>query len=101
MMLLILTKANLYSDFKIKLFIYIFSFINGGVKDLSTLNINLAFLRNNLSKTENIFKSCGLSKKCQHCNLKPPYMHVFECEIFCLICLEKSHPILYYSLENL
>ena len=40
MMLLILTKANLHSDFKIKLFIYIFSFINGGVKDLSTLNIN-------------------------------------------------------------
>ena len=32
------------------------SFIYGGVSDLSTLNMNLDFLRNNLSKTVRIFK---------------------------------------------
>ena len=33
------------------------SFIYGGVSDLSTLNMNLNFLRNNPSKTVRIFKS--------------------------------------------
>ena len=33
------------------------SFIYGGVSDLSTYNVNLDFLRNNLSKTVRIFKS--------------------------------------------
>ena len=37
------------------------SFIYGGVSDLSTLNMNLDFLRNNLSKTVRIFKSSILS----------------------------------------